>query len=79
MYSTPWDKKCTDRPKVIFLPGSYENARAAFLKITAYNESYTIMNGGHDMECGSTSNHTIINLSLLREVKPDFEGQNIVA
>ena len=35
------------------------------------------MNGGHDLECGSTTTHTVINLSLLNKVRPDYEKQQI--
>lgn len=59
------------------MPGSYENARLAFLLILKYDEPYTIMNGGHDLECGSTTTHTVINLSLLNKVRPDYEKQQI--
>ena len=31
------------------------------------------MNGGHDFECGSTTQHTLINMGLLNAVKHDFQ------
>lgn len=37
LYSTPWSKKCRDRPQLILVPGSYENARLTFVTITEYD------------------------------------------
>ena len=73
-YTTPFNGKCKERPYVVFMPGSYENAQDALIAFRTHNQEFTIISGGHDFECVSTGKAAVLNLQLLKEVTADFEA-----
>ena len=55
MFTTPYAMKCLERPYVVFVPNTYDQAKLAFNLIELYKEEFVILSGGHDYECGSIS------------------------
>lgn len=72
-YSTPFNGKCFDRPIAIFMPGSYENAQQAMIAFKTYGQKFTIVSGGHDYECVSTTSGILLSLAKLKKVTRDLE------
>lgn len=42
-----------------------------------YRQNYTIMAGGHDFECESMTNNTIVNLGLFKGIEPNYAKSEI--
>lgn len=71
--STPWNPKCIQRPYALLQPATYEDARDALMLYKKYNQSFTIMSGGHDFECESNTNNTVLHLGHLNKIEVDLE------
>ena len=66
---------CREKPQLVILPNTYQQAAKGLELIKKHDESFVIMSGGHDNECESNTDRVLMNLALLNEVKVDEERQ----
>lgn len=74
-YIRPWNMNCREKPQLVILPNTYQQAAKGLELIKKHDESFVIMSGGHDNECESNTDRVLMNLALLNEVKVDEERQ----
>ena len=70
-YATPWNRKCLERPYVVFAPATEQDAAAVIREINKVREEFVISSGGHDYECQSATKHALLSTKLFKGVKLD--------
>lgn len=76
-FTTPWEPKCLDRPYVVFAAATEEDTAAVLREINKAGERFSIMSGGHDSECQSTTKHVLLTNKLLKKVTVDTQSRTI--
>ena len=68
--------RCTARPFVIFAPADHAQAQAVVRLLARYSQPFAVVGGGHDFECGSSSQGALISTRRLLGVR--LEGERAV-
>ena len=76
-FSTPWQPKCHERPYVVFAAATEEDAALVIREVTKAGETFSIISGGHDLECQSTTRHVLVSNKLLKKVTVDTNNKTI--
>ena len=59
------------------MPNTYDDAAKIVGVLAEMHKKFTIRAGGHDSECGSTTDDILINLRKLNKVTPNIEEETI--
>ena len=76
-YRMVWNGKCNKHPYVIFAPATNDDASAVIKQIVRAGEIFTIISGGHDFECQSSSDKVLISTKLLNRIELDMANNQV--
>ena len=68
-HTSVYNSRCSARPVVAFAPNSYKQAQEVFKLLKKYNQTFAILSGGHEYDCGSTSKGAVISMRNFKKIK----------